>query len=96
MLEPSDLARYRRETRAMIDKAAADDLDSLAAVYSILADAQASFPWAVRKAMVDNGFSWRDIARAFAMPAGTVFRRFAIKQESLSAYRRLGGHIVSV
>lgn len=91
MLEPSDLARYRRETRAMLDKAAADDLDGLAAVHAILVDAQTALPWAVHKAMRDGGFSWRELARAFALPLGTVYRRFTPRAEAAAAYRRLGG-----
>lgn len=94
MLEPTDLARYRRETRAMIERAAADDPDSLALVYGVLSDAMASMPIAVGRCMEDTGYSWRDIARAFAIPLTTAYRRFDWSSAAAMAYSRLGGRVL--
>lgn len=76
MLEPSDLARYRRETLAMLNKGLQDDPDGLAAVYDILTKALSDMGDLVVAQMRRDGYSWADIGRAFHMNRETAYRRF--------------------
>lgn len=57
-------------------KAAGDDPESFAVVRSLLDDANAQLPDAAR-ALLDQGFSWADIARPMGLTRQAVHTRYA-------------------
>lgn len=76
MFEPSDVARFRRELSAMIQRASNQDPEGFAQVVELLDLARAQLPEAaqeVRRA----GYSWSELARPLGVTKSAAAQRFA-------------------
>lgn len=75
MLEPEQIARYRRELRAMC-KAATHDPEAFAVVAALIDGASRDLTGAAH-VLIADGFSWRDIGRALNMTRQGAHRKYA-------------------
>lgn len=74
MIEPEDVARYRRELAAML-RAACDDPKAMAQVAELLTAAQAGLPVVARR-LITQGYSWSDVGAELGVSRQAAWRRF--------------------
>lgn len=77
MLEPRDIARYERELKAMIRRAAGEDPEGIAVIYRLLESATAAMPAAMFAACDEHDWTYRQLATACRLPLSTLYSRMA-------------------
>lgn len=78
MIEPEEIARFRRHVRAM-GKAACDDPAAFAAMVQLYDEFQVELR-ASTSILNHQGFSWSDIADALGIKTQSAWERWRVRQ----------------
>lgn len=82
MIEPSEIARWERNLRTMLRKAADEDPEGFAVVDQLLRKAVAALPYAATLTRAQHGYSWADMARGLGEPRSSVHARLSEPQDA--------------
>jgi hypothetical protein len=76
MLEPSDLARYERELRAMLRRIGDEDPEGIAELVHLIDRAHGELDTAVAVARIRHGWSWAQLAAPTGLTRQALAQRF--------------------
>lgn len=85
MIEPSEIARWERNLRTMLRKAADEDPEGFAVVDQLLRKAVAALPYAAELTRRQHGYSWADMAHGLGASRSSTHLRLALPRDEAQA-----------